>query len=93
MAFCLGVLPLALSTGAGANSQNEIGVCVLGGMITATILAVFFVPVFFVLVMRYCTKYKPKFQKMAEFAAQEAAVKAQEEARAKEKAKEQTDEN
>jgi multidrug efflux pump len=93
MAFCLGVLPLAVSTGAGANSQNEIGVCVLGGMITATVLAVFFVPVFFVLVMRYCTKYKPKFQKMAEFAAQEAAAKAQEEARAKEKAKEQSDEN
>ncbi len=72
LAFCLGVLPLAVSTGAGANSQNEIGVCVLGGMISATILAIFFVPVFFVLVMRYFTKYKPKHQKLAEFAAQEA---------------------
>ncbi len=72
LAFCFGVLPLALSTGAGANSQNEIGVCVLGGMITATVLAIFFVPVFFVLVMRYFTKYKPKYEKMAEYAAQEA---------------------
>ncbi|MGN1357305.1 MAG: efflux RND transporter permease subunit [Succinivibrionaceae bacterium] len=75
LAFCFGVLPLALSTGAGANSQNEIGVCVLGGMITATILAIFFVPVFFVLVMRYFTKYKPKNEKLAEYAAQEARAK------------------
>lgn len=75
LAFCFGVLPLALSTGAGANSQNEIGVCVLGGMITSTVLAIFFVPVFFVLVMRYFTKYKPKYEKMAEYAAQEANSK------------------
>lgn len=75
LAFCLGVLPLALSTGAGANSQNEIGVCVLGGMITATVLAIFFVPVFFVLVMRYFTKYIPKSQKMAQYAAEEALLK------------------
>lgn len=71
LAFCLGVLPLAVSTGAGANSQNEIGVCVLGGMITATVLAIFFVPVFFVLVMRYFTKYVPKSVKLAEMAEQE----------------------
>ncbi len=78
MAFCLGVFPLAVSTGAGANSQNEIGVCVLGGMITATVLAIFFVPVFFVLVMRYFTKYKPKNQKMAEYQAQEELLKQRE---------------
>jgi hydrophobe/amphiphile efflux-1 (HAE1) family protein len=65
MAFILGVLPLALSTGAGAAGRNEIGICVIGGMISATILAIFFVPVFFVLVMRYFTKYKPKEQKLA----------------------------
>ncbi|MBL8349179.1 MAG: efflux RND transporter permease subunit [Burkholderiaceae bacterium] len=52
MAFVLGVLPLALSTGAGANSQRAIGTGVMGGMITATVLAVFFVPVFFVVVRR-----------------------------------------
>jgi multidrug efflux pump len=52
LAFMLGVLPLALSTGAGANSQRAIGTGVLGGMITATVLAVFFVPVFFVVVRK-----------------------------------------
>ncbi len=50
MAFILGVLPLALSTGAGSASQRAIGTGVIGGMVTGTFLAVFFVPVFFVLV-------------------------------------------
>lgn len=59
MAFILGVVPLAVSSGAGAAGRNEIGICVIGGMLTATFLAVFFVPVFFVLVMRYFTKYVP----------------------------------
>lgn len=49
-AFILGVLPLALKTGAGSGSQRAIGTGVMGGMITATLLAVFFVPVFFVVV-------------------------------------------
>ncbi len=65
-AFILGVLPLAISSGAGAAGRNEIGICVIGGMLSATVLAIFFVPVFFVLVMRYFTKYKPKAQKLAE---------------------------
>jgi multidrug efflux pump len=52
LAFILGVLPLALSTGAGSASQRAIGTGVMGGMITATVLAVFFVPVFFVVVRR-----------------------------------------
>jgi multidrug efflux pump len=52
LAFTLGVLPLATSTGAGSGSQNAIGVGVMGGMISATILAIFFVPLFFVLVLR-----------------------------------------
>ncbi len=59
MAFILGVLPLAISSGAGAAGRNEIGICVIGGMLTATVLAIFYVPVFFVLVMRYFTKYVP----------------------------------
>ena len=50
IAFGLGVLPLAVSSGAGSGSQNAIGVGVLGGMLTATFLGIFFVPVFFVLV-------------------------------------------
>jgi len=52
LAFILGVLPLALATGAGANSQRAIGTGVMGGMITATVLAVFLVPVFYVVVRR-----------------------------------------
>lgn len=62
-AFILGVLPLAISSGAGAAGRNEIGICVIGGMISATVLAIFFVPVFFVLIMRYFTKYVPPEQK------------------------------
>jgi multidrug efflux pump len=50
LAFIFGVLPLAVSTGAGAKSRVAIGTAVMGGMITATILAIFFVPLFFVLV-------------------------------------------
>ena len=52
-----GVLPLAISTGAGSGSQNAIGTSVIGGMISATVLAIFFVPLFFVLVSRL---FKPK---------------------------------
>jgi len=52
LAFILGVLPLAISTGAGAQSRHAIGTGVIGGMITATLLAVFLVPVFFVVVRR-----------------------------------------
>ena len=51
-AFIFGVLPLALATGAGANSRAAIGTAVIGGMLTATILAVFYIPMFFVLVRR-----------------------------------------
>ncbi|MBC7377036.1 MAG: efflux RND transporter permease subunit [Burkholderiaceae bacterium] len=50
MAFILGVLPLVIATGAGSASQRAIGTGVMGGMITATSLAVFFVPVFFVVI-------------------------------------------
>jgi len=52
LAFILGVSPLALSTGAGSASRHDIGTGVVGGMITATVLAVFLVPVFFVVVRR-----------------------------------------
>jgi multidrug efflux pump len=50
--FIFGVMPLALSTGAGANSRIAIGTSVIGGMLTATILAIFYIPLFFVLVRR-----------------------------------------
>ncbi|MCC6828571.1 MAG: efflux RND transporter permease subunit [Novosphingobium sp.] len=51
-AFIFGVLPLALATGAGANSRVAIGTSVIGGMLTAALLAIFFIPLFFVLVRR-----------------------------------------
>jgi multidrug efflux pump len=50
LAFILGVLPLALSTGAGSGAQNAVGFGVLGGMLAATLLGIFFVPTFFVLI-------------------------------------------
>nr|WP_318384658.1 efflux RND transporter permease subunit [uncultured Enterobacter sp.] len=50
LAFILGVMPLVLSTGAGSGAQNAVGTGVMGGMVSATLLAIFFVPVFFVVV-------------------------------------------
>lgn len=52
LAFILGVLPLAISSGAGSGSQNSLGRGVVGGMLSATILGVFFIPLFFVLIRR-----------------------------------------
>jgi len=53
LAFVAGVMPLAISNGAGAASQNDIGTGVIGGMISATVLAIFFVPLFFLLVRSF----------------------------------------
>ncbi|WP_368157166.1 efflux RND transporter permease subunit [Aeromonas sp. R10-2] len=64
LAFILGVLPLVVSSGAGASSRNAIGTGVMGGMISATVLAIFFVPLFFVLVMRYFTKQSSKEERL-----------------------------
>ncbi len=50
LAFILGVFPLAKSSGAGSGAQNAVGIGVMGGMFSATILAIFFVPVFFVVI-------------------------------------------
>ena len=50
LAFGFGVLPLVITTGAGAGAQNAIGTSVLGGMFTATVLVVVFVPLFYVLI-------------------------------------------
>lgn len=60
MAFILGVTPLAISTGAGSASQNAIGISVMGGMIAATVIAIFFVPLFYVAVQKLA---KPKSTK------------------------------
>ncbi|MDQ1183639.1 efflux RND transporter permease subunit [Agrobacterium larrymoorei] len=59
LAFTLGVVPLAIATGPSAASQNAIGTGVLGGMISATILAVFFVPAFFVFVLTLMRTKRP----------------------------------
>ena len=52
VAFLLGVLPLATATGAGAGAQRAIGIGVMGGTLTATVIGVFLVPAFYVLVSR-----------------------------------------
>ncbi len=51
-AFILGVTPLAIASGAGSGAQNSIGIGVMGGMIAATVLGVFFVPLLFVTVRK-----------------------------------------
>ena len=61
LAFILGVMPLFLASGAGSASQRAIGTGVVGGMITAVVLAVFFVPVFFVVVRRF---FKPSARQL-----------------------------
>ena len=61
LAFGFGVLPLALSSGAGAGSQHSVGYGVLGGVISSTLLGIFFIPVFYVWI-RSIFKYKPKQQ-------------------------------
>jgi multidrug efflux pump subunit AcrB len=52
LAFILGVLPLAVSNGAGSSSQHAIGTGVIGGMLTATFLAIFMIPMFFVVISK-----------------------------------------
>jgi multidrug efflux pump len=58
LAFILGVVPLALASGAGAASQRALGVGVIGGMLTATLLGVIFVPIFFVWVLSLVSKQR-----------------------------------
>jgi multidrug efflux pump len=60
MAFILGCLPLVISTGAGAASRHSLGTGVVGGMLGATFLAIFFIPLFFKLVMQFEERFFPK---------------------------------
>ncbi|KMW73924.1 multidrug transporter [Photorhabdus luminescens subsp. luminescens] len=66
LAFMLGVIPLVLSNGAGSGSQNAVGTGVLGGMIAATSLAIFFVPVFFVVIRRRFSKKTEEIEPASE---------------------------
>ncbi|TDF80709.1 efflux RND transporter permease subunit [Pseudomonas sp. H9] len=59
LAFTFGVLPMAIASGAGAGSQHSIATGVVGGMITATVLAVFFVPLFYVVVVKVFERKRP----------------------------------
>ena len=59
LAFGLGVLPLAISTGAGSGAQNVIGTSVLGGMLLGTALGIFFIPLFYMVVVNLFTRKKP----------------------------------
>lgn len=58
LAFILGVIPLATSAGAGSGAQNAVGTGVIGGMFAATVLAIYFVPVFFVIVENVFCRFK-----------------------------------
>ncbi|ALB61322.1 RND efflux system, inner membrane transporter CmeB [Cronobacter condimenti 1330] len=60
LAFILGVMPLVLNNGAGSGAQNAVGTGVMGGMLSATLLAIFFVPVFFVVIRRRFIKPDPQ---------------------------------
>lgn len=66
LAFGFGVLPLAMSTGAGSGAHNAIGNGVIGGMLSATILGVFFIPVFFVIAQRKLMKKQAQTAHLAE---------------------------
>jgi multidrug efflux pump len=59
LAFILGVLPLAISHGAGSASQHAIGTGVIGGMLTATFLAIFMIPMFFVVISKLTGSTRP----------------------------------
>ncbi|RQW28043.1 multidrug efflux RND transporter permease subunit [Rhodobacteraceae bacterium CH30] len=62
LAFILGVVPLAISSGAGSASRHAIGTGVIGGMLAATFIAVFFIPLFFLLIMKASNKGKDHYQ-------------------------------
>ena len=56
LAFVMGVIPLAVSTGASSGSKHAIGTGVVGGMITATILAIFYIPLFYMLIAGFFSR-------------------------------------
>jgi multidrug efflux pump subunit AcrB len=81
LAFVLGVLPLAIAHGAGAGGQTAIGTAVIGGMLSATVLAILFVPLFFVLIARRGKPAEPR-REVADAEADARAEEADAQARA-----------
>src|SRR5690606_11396354 len=73
LAFVLGVLPLAINTGAGAAAQNAIGTGVIGGMLAATFIAIFYIPLFFVIISKLF-KVKPSVKDFADSERTELAL-------------------
>jgi len=72
LAFGLGVVPLAISSGVGSGAQNAIGTGVLGGMVGSTFLGIFFVPLFFVVVERFFSKREREEHRQRKLAKAEA---------------------
>ncbi|MEO9385610.1 efflux RND transporter permease subunit, partial [Chromobacterium phragmitis] len=60
LAFILGCVPLVASSGAGAASRHSLGLPVIGGMLAATFIATFFIPLFFILIMKLSKQNKPQ---------------------------------
>jgi multidrug efflux pump len=66
LAFILGMVPLFIATGAGSASRRAVGTGVMGGMLTATMLGIFFTPIFYIAIRKWLTKKKPHGAKSAE---------------------------
>ena len=60
LAFILGMVPLVISTGAGAASRIAVGTGVMGGMIAATAIGVFMIPILYLVVRRYFSRHRPQ---------------------------------
>jgi len=71
LCFILGVVPLALSSGAGSGAQNALGTAVLTGMITATGLGIYYTPLFFIVVTRFFSEKLRRKEPFAESAARQ----------------------
>lgn len=74
IAFTCGVFPLVIATGSSSETQRALGTGVFGGMISATILAIFFVPVFFVFVMKVAASIQMQFKKFKSHSTKESTI-------------------
>ena len=83
LAFCLGIFPLVIATGAGAASRHALGTGLIGGMIAASTLALFFVPLFFYILERFSERYLSRIAVFFGASIKRAAKKAGERASAR----------